>query len=94
MPALLVRLKVNDYATWKSAFDTRHDVRQSNGAISDRVFQNAGDSNEVITLLDWDLLDRARLFVQSDDIHDAMGLARSIDGPEVWFLDESESLGY
>jgi hypothetical protein len=36
----------------------------------------------------WDDLDRASLFVQSDDLHDVMARSGVTDRPDVWFLEE------
>lgn len=38
-------------------------------------------------------LDRAQLFVRSEDIHDAMAYPLSIDEPGIWFFDDSEASG-
>jgi heme-degrading monooxygenase HmoA len=89
LSALLVRLKVADYVTWKQVFDDNDDLHRANGAKADRIFRNAADPNEVMILFDWDNLDRARLFIQSDEVREAMTRAGVADQPDVWFLDEA-----
>lgn len=89
MPALLVRHKVTDYATWKQVFDDHEDVRRAYGCQGGRLFRNAADPNETVMLFEWDILDRARLFTQSDDLRDAMARAGVADQPDIWFLEEA-----
>ncbi len=90
MPSLLARFRVADYPSWKPVFDAQGDTRRANGSGGGRLFRNATDPNEILTLLEWDDLDRARLFVQSDDIHDAMGWTAALDRPDVWILEEAD----
>jgi heme-degrading monooxygenase HmoA len=89
MPALLIRHRVEDYATWKPVFDAEESTRRANGSQGARLFRNADDPNETLILLDWDDLERARLFVQSDDLRDAMEHAGVVDEPDLWFLEET-----
>ena len=88
MPALLIRHKVADYAAWKPVFDEHGTNRAANGSQGGRVFQNSTNPNEVLILLEWDDLDRADLFVRSDDLSEAMVLAGVIDRPDIWTLKE------
>ncbi len=90
MPDLLIRHKVADYAAWKPLFDEHGAARRANGCRGGRLFRNAADPNEVLILLAWDDLDRARLFAVSDDLHELMRRAGVVDQPDVWFLEEAE----
>lgn len=90
MPALLMRHNVEDYATWKEAFDQHATFRRANGSQGGRLFRNAADANEVVVLLAWDDLERARLFADSDDLRETMGRAGVTDQPDIWFLEEAD----
>lgn len=90
MPNLLIRHKVADFATWKRCFDEHGISRRANGSRGGRILRNAADPNEVLILLTWDDLDRARLFVDSDDLHEAMVRSGVVDQPDVWFLQEED----
>ena len=72
MPALLIRHHVADYPAWKAVFDEHETTRQANGSQGGRLFRDAADPQEVLLLLEWDDLERARLFVDSDDLQEAM----------------------
>lgn len=88
MPLLLVRHKVQDYATWKSGFDAHRGTRRADGSQGGRLFRNAVDPNEVLVLLEWDDIDRARLFALSDDLRETMAIQEVTDQPDLWFLEE------
>jgi hypothetical protein len=90
MSVLLVRLKVVDYTTWKPVFDDQSDARRANGSLGGRLFRNADDPNEVLVLLEWDDLERARLFAQSDEMREALLRADVVDRPDLWFLNEAD----
>ena len=86
MPCLLIRHHVADYAAWKAVFDEQGLTRRANGSQEGRLFHSSSDPNEVLLLLEWDDLDRARLFADSDDLREAMARAGVTDQPDVWFL--------
>ncbi len=90
MPTLLIRHKVVDYATWKPDFDERNVDRHAHGCQGSRLFRNSADPNETLILLEWDDLDRARLFAQSDDLREAMTRSGVADEPDMWFLEEAD----
>ena len=90
MPCLLIRHKVQDYATWESVFDEHESTRRANGSRGGRLFRSATDPHEVLLLLEWDDLERARLFIDSDDLQEAMMRAGVTDRPDIWFLEEVE----
>jgi hypothetical protein len=86
MPSLLIRHHVADYAAWKVVFDEQELTRRANGSRGGRLFHNSSDPNEVLLLLEWDDLDRARLFADSDDLREAMARSGVTDQPDIWFL--------
>ncbi len=90
MPSLLIRHKVKAYDAWKVAFDEHAPTRRANGSRGGRIFRGAGDPPEVLILLKWDDLDRARLFADSDDLREAMERAGVTDLPDVWVLLDGE----
>jgi heme-degrading monooxygenase HmoA len=90
MPSLLIRHHVADYSAWKAAFDEHGISRHANGSQGGRLFRHAADPNEIMVLLEWDDLERARLFVDSDDLQEAMTRAGVAGQPDIWFLEEVE----
>jgi len=88
MPYLMSRGKVGDYSKWKSVFDERGPIRKAAGSNGGRVFRNADNPNELVILLEWDDLKKAREYAQSEDLKKAQ--ERAGFKPEVYFLEDAE----
>ena len=88
MPCLLIRHTVQDYSTWKAVFDELEPTRRANDSQGGWLFRDADDPHEVLLLLAWDDLERARLFADSDDLREAMMRAGVTDRPDIWFLED------
>ncbi len=57
-----------------------------------QVFRNVFDPNELLILLEWDNLERAWLFAQSDDLREAFKRDEVVDEPDLWFLGETNQM--
>jgi heme-degrading monooxygenase HmoA len=90
MPHVLVRHKVKDYATWKGVYDEHGAMRRAAGCQGSVVFRNAANPNEVVVLLEWDKLEKAQQFTQSDELRATMEQAGVADMPDVYFLNEAD----
>ncbi len=90
MPYALFRLKVEDYAKWKPVFDEMSATRKASGSKGGHLFRNADDPNELVILLEWDHLEKARQFAKSGDLLQAMQRAGVSGRPDICFLDEVE----
>ena len=90
MAHILVRHKVADFDKWKSVFDEHSTMRKDNGSKGGVVFRSSDDPNEVVVLLEWENLEKARQFVQSEDLKQAMQRAGVTDPPSITFLDEAD----
>jgi len=94
MPYLLIRQNVADYEQWKSAFDSLSVTRQANGSRGGQLFRNASDPNELVILLEWDVLEKARLFAQSEELREVMQRAGVVDHSAVSFLKDGEQVSW
>lgn len=92
MPVMLIRHNVADYGSWKPVFDEHGMTRRANGSRGGRIFRSADDPNDVLVLLEWDDLERARLFADSDDLREALERAGVTGQPQIWFLDDVDHL--
>jgi hypothetical protein len=90
MPHLLVRHRVADYARWRPIFDDHASFREQHGSTGGQVFRNADDPAEVVMLFEVSDLDRAREFVRSDELKEAMQSAGVVGAPDVAFLDDED----
>jgi len=88
MTYLLVRTKVKDFKTWKALFDEHGPARKQNGSKGGFFFRNVNDPSETIFLLEWDNLENARGFSESDAARSVLQQAGLLDAPTVYFLDE------
>ena len=90
MAYLLVRHKVKDFSEWKSGFDAHASFRKKGGSKGGYLFRNEDDPNEVIVVLKWDDLEKARTFANSEELKKTMEKVGVIDKPDIYFLDEVE----
>ncbi len=90
MSYVLIRHKVKDYASWKPVFDEHGSARQAAGSKGGHLFRSADDPNEVIAILEWDDIKKARDFVGSPDLRQAMEQAGVTDQPDIYFLDGAD----
>src|ERR671932_519178 len=96
MPYLLVHHKVEDYARWRPIYDEHAATRKAGGAsgsAAGRVFRSAADPKELVILLEWDDLEKARQFAQSEALALAVQRAGGVDHPAVSFPGEAEGGG-
>jgi heme-degrading monooxygenase HmoA len=87
---LLVRSKFEDYAKFYPVYTEHAAARQAGGSRGARLFRSAENPNEIVALFEWESLEKARQFAQSDDLRQAMQRAGLADRPDVYFLDEIE----
>ena len=92
MPYLLIQPTIEDYAKWKPVFDEHSATRKASGSKGGQLFRNADNPNEILILFEWDDLEKARQFTQSDDLRQAMQRSGVIGRPDLYFLDEVERL--
>ena len=90
MPYLLIRHKVEDYARWKLGFDEHGATRKANGSKGGYLLRNADDPNEVLIFFEWDDLEKARQFAQSEELRETMQQFGVLDRPDLYFLEEVE----
>lgn len=90
MPSLLIRHRVANYPAWKAAFDEHESTRRANGSQAERLFCDPADPRQLFLFLEWDDLERARLFIDSDDLREALAQAGVTDDPDIWLLADPE----
>ena len=89
MATTIVRHKVNDYATWRKAFDEFASVRKDGGEKSFSVLQVDGDPNDVIVVNTWPSIDAAKAFFAKKELKEAMEKAGVAGPPEFIFSNEA-----
>ena len=69
MPYLMVRHRVEDFGRWKAAFDMGLDMRHVSGRKPSRVFDVDVEDSSVVVYSQWDSIERARNFIESDELN-------------------------
>lgn len=92
MPYALSILKVKDYAKWKSGFDREDGValRKAGDMKSYQLFQTGDDPNKIVLLTEFDNLDVARKFIQSEELQEASQQSGVVSMLETYYLEEVE----
>jgi quinol monooxygenase YgiN len=89
MASMLVQHKVKDFKEWKKVYDSALDLRKSNGELSDSIYRDANDPNNLTIMFKWDSLENAQKYAQSPELKAAMQNA-GVDGPPtIFFLNEA-----
>lgn len=92
MPYSLSRLKIEDYAKWKPVFDQLSGARKaSGGAKKGILFRDADNPNDITILIEWDNLENAHKFIESDDVKKALKKSGVIKS-DFYFLNEVEQI--
>ncbi len=86
MAHILVRHKVEDHAKWQKGFDGSIDMRKAGGELSAQVFHTAENPNDLVLLFEWDNLDNAHTFLESDELKQGMEAAGVCSAPDITFL--------
>jgi hypothetical protein len=86
MPFLLIRHKVEDFAKWRPAYDSHLPSRQQAGLAEKYLLRNMANPNEVVILFTVDDIDKARDFIGSSGLRQAMQNAGVLGQPDICFL--------
>ncbi len=86
MPWIHVRHRVKDYNAWKDVFDGLSELKMRYGWKRFRIFQVAGDRNDLLVMEEFDSVEQARSFLESKDLKNAMQLAGVVGTPDALLL--------
>jgi len=92
MVHVLIRHKVADYSRWKEAFDSHLTSRKRAGESGCHVFHSVEDPREIVVLLDWQTIEEARKFMNSDELKQRMQTAGVQGSPEVQYLEDARAV--
>jgi hypothetical protein len=83
---VLFRGRVRNFEAWKKAYDAHLAVRQEFGLSDEHVLRGADDQDEVFILRKVSNLDRAKAFVASPGVGEAIEKSGVVGKPDVYFL--------
>jgi hypothetical protein len=81
--------RVADFDAWKPVFDEHGSVRREHGLTDNAVLRDEDDANMVTILLGTDDAARAREFLGSDSLREAMQGAGVVSQPDLWITNEA-----
>jgi hypothetical protein len=85
-----MRSTVSDYAKWRTTFDTNADFRKDGGATGvNQIYRDVENPNTVTMILEWNNIEKARLFLADPKLKEVMKEAGVIGAPETRFLNHA-----
>ena len=76
----------------EAGFEEHGSIRRESGAKGVRLFRNADAPNETVILIEWEDLEHARQFAQSEDLRETMERAGVADPPDIYVLEEVDTI--
>lgn len=92
MVYLLIKHKVKDYSKWKPGFDEYGSTRKEKGSKGGMLLRISEDPNDVVVLLEWDNIENARRFTQSEGLKNKMEELGVIGKTDIFFLEKIEDV--
>jgi quinol monooxygenase YgiN len=77
---MIIRHPVEDYAAWRSVYDSVEGLRQQYGCFGAEVLVDPNDKEDVFVLHRFPTIEQAQAFGASDELRDAMERA-GVAGP-------------
>ncbi len=87
MATLIVKHAVNDYGNWKKVYDEFASVRKEKGVTGASVHRIADDPDTLIVTHQFNDLETAQAFANSEELKSAMADAGVEGPPEIWFTE-------
>ena len=86
---LLVRHQVEDYAAWRSVYDSLDRLRKEHGCTGDEVMVDPADKQELFIIHRFPTLEQAHSFAGSNELREGMGHAGVKGAPRIEFAVEA-----
>jgi heme-degrading monooxygenase HmoA len=68
----ITRGRTKDFDNWRTNFDSLNERRRSSGVKNATIYRSAADPNDLLIVLEWDNLNNAQQYFQSQDVKQAM----------------------
>ena len=90
MITMFVKHKVGDFGKWKSVYDDFSSVRKEMGVSGASVHRETNNSNTIFVTHQFNNLNSATAFAESEELKSAMANAGVAGPPEIWFTEDVE----
>jgi quinol monooxygenase YgiN len=94
MATMFVRHKVQDYEEWKRVYDRFASARKKMGVTGASVHRDVNEANTLVVTHQFEDLNAAKAFADSEELKSAMADAGVSGPPEIWFTEEIERTPY
>ncbi|MCP3982287.1 MAG: hypothetical protein GY716_23535 [bacterium] len=94
LPGMVVVHEVEDYSSWRKAYDDFDAHRKRAGIVGHAVNQDAGNPNRVIIYHQAEEMSALRAFVESSELREAMQSAGVVGRPDIRFLEQLDIQEY
>jgi quinol monooxygenase YgiN len=94
MAKVIVQHHVADFEQWYPVFKEHGEVRRSHGATGHTLHRGVDDPDTILIVNSFSSLEGARAFMTDPSLKDVMARAGVDSEPQVWVMDETESLDY
>jgi heme-degrading monooxygenase HmoA len=72
MVYIIAQLKLESFDKWKSVFEERSAIRKESGSKEARLFRNSNDPAEAMILFEWDNIENAKKYLESEALREAL----------------------
>ena len=86
---LLVKHQVEDYAAWRSVYDSLDGLRKEHGCTGEEVMVDPADKRDVFIIHRFPTLEQAQSFAGSNELREGMGQAGVKAAPRIEFAVEA-----
>jgi heme-degrading monooxygenase HmoA len=90
MTYVMVIHRVEDYAKWKPVYDEDGAIRKAKGSKGAQVMRNTKDPNHLIVITEWENLEKAKNFIESEYLINTMLKSGVVGKPAVFYMEEIE----
>ena len=84
MIRIFVKHKVDDYTAWRKGYDAFESARTKLGVRGHAVYRDVDDGNDVTVWHDFDNIEAAKAFGNSNELKAAMKDAGVMVAPMIW----------
>ena len=89
MAYIFIRHNVETYGKWRPLFDEGDSVRRAAGALgTPQIFRSGDNPFGVVVLIEWEEMEKARKFIESDEFRESIAQSGVTDEPTIFFLQE------
>ena len=90
MVTMFVKHKINNYGTWKRAYDDFASARKAKGVTGASVHRDGTDPNLGVVTHQFEDMAAATSFANSEELTSTMKNASVSGAPEIWFCNDVE----